>query len=249
MLRSLKELERYTVSAVDGEIGNVDSFLLDGEHWIVRYLIVRTKGFLQGQEVLVSPISFSKIDWSDLRFNVTLTKDKVRCSPPFDPRMPFTRELEGEVFQYYGYEPHWGFAGHWGPGIFPSSLATSKGNADLTGHTDGSTGEHLRNARELRGYHVVGTDGEIGHIEDFILQDETWQIRYLVVDTSNWWFGEKVLLSPKWTTKISWEDKLVYVDMSRHAVQKSPKWEPGNVVEREYEARLFGHYGLPQYWE
>lgn len=249
MLKSLKDLEHYLVSATDGDIGTVDSFLFDGDSWVVRYLIVRTNGAIQGQEVVISPTSFLKIAEGALRFNVALTKERVKCSPPFDPLLPFSREFEGKLFQYYGYQPHWGFAGHWGPGAYPDPLATSKENAKLTGHSDGSTGVHLRNARELRGYHVVGTDEEIGHVEDFIVEDATWEVRYLVVDTSNWWFGEKVLVSPRWVKHISWEDKLVYVDMTRHAIQNSPPWKPALEVVREYESRLFQYYGVPHYWE
>ena len=40
MLRSLKELEHYAVSATDGDVGTVVNFLFDDEHWAVRHLVV-----------------------------------------------------------------------------------------------------------------------------------------------------------------------------------------------------------------
>jgi hypothetical protein len=64
MLRSLKEFERYQVSATDGDIGTVANFLLDDERWVVRYLVAKTGGFFDDREVLITPISFRQVDAS-----------------------------------------------------------------------------------------------------------------------------------------------------------------------------------------
>ena len=108
---------------------------------------------------------------------------------------------------------------------------------------------HLRSARDVRGYQIQGSDDAIGHIEDFIVDDETWQVRYLVIDTSNWWFGKKVLVAPDWATRISWEEGRVYLDMAREAIRTSPEWNPTAAIEREYEARLHDHHGRRAYWQ
>jgi hypothetical protein len=100
----------------------------------------------------------------------------------------------------------------------------------------------------VRGYHIQGKDEAIGHIDDFIVDDETWEVRYLVIDTKNWWFGKKVLVSPHWANRISWLEKTVYVDMSRQAIKDCPEWNPDAGVNREYEARLYDYYGRPVYW-
>jgi hypothetical protein len=102
---------------------------------------------------------------------------------------------------------------------------------------------HLRSAKEVTGYHVEGTDGSIGHVKDFRMDDESWAIRYMVIDTSNWWVGKSVLIAPEWTSRISWLDRKVYVDMTRAAIKDSPTWETDTLVDRSYEEKLYRHYG------
>jgi hypothetical protein len=106
----------------------------------------------------------------------------------------------------------------------------------------------LRSVKEVRGYHIQGSDDAIGFVADFIVDDETWAIRYLVVDTSHWWWGHKVLLAPHWATHVSWGQRKVFVHLSREAIKNSPPWDPAAVIPREYEARLHHHYGRPGYW-
>ncbi len=69
-----------------------------------------------------------------------------------------------------------------------------------------------------------------------------------MIDTSNWWFGKKVLVAPRWAKQVSWEARQVHVDMSREAIKGSPEWDPTAAVNREYEARLHDYYGRAGYW-
>jgi hypothetical protein len=107
----------------------------------------------------------------------------------------------------------------------------------------------LRSEKEIRGYHIEGIDAAIGHVDDFIIDDETWEVRYLVVDTRNWWLDKKVLVAPQWTNRISWAEHKVFVDLSRQAIKASPEWIPTAPINREYEARLYDYYGRPVYWD
>lgn len=248
MLRSLKQLERYTVTATDGDIGHAGRFLLDSRRWMARYLVVHPRGLFKGRDVLVSPASFLNSDRASLKLNLNLTKDEVQRSPAFDSMKPFSRQLEGEFSQYYGNLPYWGFEGHWGPGTYPRALEDLAQEPANQRPTARAFDVRLHSDSELRGYHVLGTDKGVGHVEDFIIDEETWEVRYLVIDTSNWWFGKKALIAPRWTTSISWEDKLVYVDLSHHAIGNCPMWDPAMGVARSYEALLHDHYGYQQYW-
>jgi len=253
MLRSLKELEGYTVGAADGDIGNVGNFLLDDERWGVRYLVVESDEFLKGRRVLISPISFMSADWSTRRFNLALTMKKVQNSPDIDLRKPVSRRHEFEYNLYYGHPHYWGSMEVWGMFNCPNAVASDSGIVELSEHSDkvsvdGSVDVHLRSAGEVRGYHIHGSDEAIGHVADFIVDDETWEVRYLVIDTSNWWFGKKVLVSPHWASRISWAEKMVYLDMSRQKIQECPEWDATAVVNREYERRLYNYYGRPTYW-
>lgn len=250
MLRSLKDLERYTVSASDGDIGSVVNFLVDDERWGIRHLVVETGGFFGERRVLISPISFGKADWATHRFHVALTREKVKNSPNVDLDKPVSRQHEADYYGYYGYPYYWGYPGVWGMGAYPGLLAARgvNGVPRKPQTAVAPADAHLRSASELRGYHIQGTDQEIGHLDDFIVDDETWQVRYLVIDTSNWWFGKKVLVAPHWARSISWEERVVHVDMSRDAIKNSPEWNPKAGINRKYELELHDYYGRPVYW-
>jgi sporulation protein YlmC with PRC-barrel domain len=250
MLRSLKDFERYTVSASDGDIGSVVNFLLDDERWIVRYLVVQAESpfFLDGRKVLISPISFRQADGPTQRFHLALTMDKVKSSPSIDVDEPVSRQHERDYYRYYGYPYYWGYSGLWGTGVYPGLLAADSWSDTPAEAADEPEDVHLRSALELRGYHIQGSDKAIGHVEDFIVDDESWEIRYLVIDTSNWWVGKKVLVAPRWASHIDWSESKVYVDLPRQAIKDSPEWNASMAVNREYETRLYDYYGRPVYW-
>jgi hypothetical protein len=249
MLRSLNDLEHYKVSATDGDIGHVVDFLLDDEGWVVRHLVVDTGRFLDGRQVLISPISFREAEWSNRRFHLELTKATVKNSPSVDLDKPVSRQHERNYYSYYGYPYYWGYGtGMWGMGPIPRSLVAYDPKHPPKRADEPAGDVHLRSAMELRSYHIEGTDGAIGHLSDFILDDESWAIRYLVIDTHSWWVGGKVLVAPHWASQVSWEQRTVHLDMSRAAVKKSPEWDGAAAVNREYEARLYDYYGRPVYW-
>jgi hypothetical protein len=248
MLRSLGDLEGYAVSATDGDLGHVADFLIDDEQWAVRYLVVKSGGLLDRRNVLISPISFGRADWATQRFHLALTRDQIDKSPDIDTDKPVSRQYESAYLGYYGYAGYWGQAGLWGMGVHPRSLL---GGIPFDAPTVPATEQgdtHLRSAGELRGYHIHGSDDAIGHVVDFILDDESWAVRFLVIDTSAWWFGKKVLVSPRWAESVHWADRTIHLDISRAAIKSSPAWDPEAPVNRDLEHRLFDYYGRPAYW-
>jgi len=253
MLRSLKDLEHYKVNASDGDVGSVVKFLFDDERWIVRYLVVETGGFLDGRRVLISPISFRQADWATQSFHLALTMEEVKNSPSIDLDKPVSRQHERDYYSYYGYPYYWSYSGLWGMGAYPILLAAGGETTDVPAEdsaaSSGASGDvHLRSDEEVRGYNVEGSDEAIGHIEDFIVDDETWEVRYLVVNTRNWWFGKSVLVAPQWASRISWTENKVYVGLSRQAIKDSPEWDSSAAISREYETRLHDHFARPAYW-
>jgi len=248
MLRSLKDLENYRATATDGDIGKVVNLLVDDEQWVVRYLVVETGGFLAGRRVLISPSSFREIDWATRRFHLALTMDKVKNSPNIDTNKPVSRQHEWDHLSYYGYASYWGYSGVFGMGAYPNLMMGAKVGAPKDPPKDSPGDVHLRSVEELHGYHVHGSDNEIGHVEDFVVDDGTWAIRYLVIDTRNWWFGKHVLVAPQWATRVSYDERMVYLDMPREMIKNSPEWNANAAVNREYEERLYDYYGRPVYW-
>jgi sporulation protein YlmC with PRC-barrel domain len=263
MLLTIKELHDYAIAASDGVIGQVKDVYLDDEAWVVRYLVVDAGSWLSSRKVLISPIGIGEPDRAKRLLPVSITKEQVRKSPDFDSEMPVTRQHEMEYSSYYGYPYYWGGMGYWGGGMYPNMMLSGYGGipasqADETvalearARVDASRHEnadpHLRSCAAITGYHVHASDGDIGHVAGMLLDDATWAVRYLVVDTSNWWMGHKMLIAPPWIGSVNWEDRTVSVGLTRQAVKDSPTYDPAVSPTRVDEGLLYKHYGRSSYW-
>ena len=252
MLTKTTHLKGVAIRATDGELGTVDQLYFDDETWAIRYLTVDTAGWLGGRQVLISPISVVQTDWQARRLDVALTKKQVENSPDIATHQPVSRQHEAAYLSYYGYPDYWGGPYLWGPALYPAALA-SVSTASTEEATAGrirreSTDSHLRSTEAVTGYYIGAADGEIGHVDGFVVDDEAWAIRYIEVATRNWWPGKKVLVSPAWIERVSWSDSMVYVGLSREAIQNGPEYVESMPITREYENRLYFHYGRPPYW-
>ena len=182
---------------------------------------------------------------------MALTKKQVENSPNIDTHKPVSRQHEAAYLRYYGYSYYWVGPNMWGPVLYPSGLpipSTEFEEAIADGLRRGSQDSHLRSSEAVTGYHIEASDGEIGHVEGFVMDDETWAVRHLEIATKNWWPGKKVLVSPSWIQRVSWTDSKVYVGLSREAIKKAPEFVESAPITREYEDRLHRHYGRPPYW-
>lgn len=240
MLRSAKSLRNYQIHAADGNIGHVSDFLFDGREWRVRYIAVDTSEWLPGRSVLLIPSALGSPETEDETIPTTLTREQVEDSPDVEADKPVSRQHETDLFEHYGWSPYWG-AGRSG---FTEHVARV---AEKTG-ASAAGDPNLRSMREVAGYSIHATDGPIGHVEDFVIDDEPWTVRYIVVDTRNWLPGRKVIVAPEWVSQIDWKDKSVWLDHSRAQVKDSPPYDPGQPVNRQYELRLYDYYGRRKYW-
>ena len=253
MLRNVKDLRGYAIRATDGIIGKVDDFYFDDEDWGIRHLVVDTGSWLSGRKVLISPIAVGHEGWMARHLPVALTSAQVEASPDIDTRKPVSRQHEAELFRYYGYPYYWGGAGLWGMGAYPGGL-TIEGRIEeeLRAHrtrvTQTADDCHLRSSNAVIGHHIEATDGDIGHVEDLLVDDDTWAIRYLVVDTSNWWGGQHVLIAPKWIDEVSWPEAKVSVDLTRQSIKDAPPYDSAAQLDRQREQSIYEHYGRPGYW-
>ncbi len=223
MLRSIRNLQRLSVSATDGEIGHVDSFYFDDEQWTIRYLVVDTASWRLGRQVLISPLAIRQIDWRARTVFLNITRDQVRNSPDIDTERPVSRQREAEFLRYYHYPHYWGT-----PGWTIGGLAEERAE-DAAREAEDS---HLRSTREVIGYHIHALHGELGHVDDFLIDDESWAIRNVVVDTSNWWFGKKVLLRPEAIDSVRWPDRKVFVELTRRSVKSAPLYDERMPIEQ-----------------
>lgn len=251
MLRSANQLKGFSIGAHDGDIGNVVEFYFDDANWTVRYLVIDTGGWLTGRKVLISPHSFGSIDWDASRVNLNLTKEQIQNSPSIDTDKPVSRQEEIAYYNYYNFPYYWSGPGLWGPAALPGGAVLPRlGEGELAAISEQpSIGDiHLRSTKDVSGYYIEANDGDIGHVDDFLIDDESWTVRYLVIDTRNWWPGKKVLLSPQWVSDVSQADSRVYVDLTREQIKGAPEYDENRTVNREYESRLYRYYGRSQYW-
>lgn len=246
MLRNSDDLRKFQLSARDGDIGHVDDLLFHDDRWNVRYLVVNTNRWLPGRKVLLIPDVLGPPDVETTRLPTDLTKDQVKDSPDIDTDKPVSRQKEIDLFEYYGWSPYWG-GGH-GGFTQPVMAEVTPEEQELSGATPPGD-PHLRSMREVDGYAIQARDGLIGHVEDLLVDDVEWVIRYLIVDTRNWLPGRKVVVGPTWVERVNWQDRTVRVDLSRDDVKQSPLYDPTHPFDREEEIRIHDHYGRPYYWE
>ena len=247
MLKSMKELRGFRIGATDGELGKLDDAYFDDERWTVRYLVADVGHWLSGRKVLISPHAIARIDSDGETVDTRLTRAEVEKSPPIETDEPISRRMEAEYNRYYRYPPYWGTGttpGRWGLGALPlAGMEPVLHGAQVQRDTEGpnaaaETGDiHLRSAREVTGYHVAASDRGIGHIEDFLFDGDDWSIRYVVVDTRDWWPGRHVLVSPEHVDRVSWPARSVFLDITRAKVEQSPEYDPRHAPERSIAVR------------
>jgi hypothetical protein len=252
VLRNAKQLEGHALRARDGVIGQVKDFYFDDRQWHIRYCVVETDTWLQNRRVLISPVLMGDYEAALQVFPVDLTMEQVRTSPAVDTAKPISRQYETELQQHYGWPAYW--EGVFGAGgvAAPILTPTPAANTSEPGLTDGDVplkkraDPFLRSVNDTIGYDIEASDGTIGHAEDFLIDGEDWRIRYLVVDTRNWWPGKKVVVAPAWILDVSWEKARVVVDLTRDLIKNSPAYKPAMPWSEDYAAALHAHYGRPR---
>ena len=252
MLRSALKLLGYKIKATDYKIGNVHDFYFDDQIWAVRYLIADTGNWLPGKQVLLSPDSLEIPDRENKIFPVKLTKEQVENSPDISNDQPVSRQHEIELSKYYGWPSYWIGPGAYMPSgsIVPPPInpynsekvhqEKNKNNGDL----------HLRSIREVTGYSIETDDVRFGHVEDFLIEDDTWLVRYLIIDTQNWLPGsKKVVVALHWIKSIDWDNSKVHVELEKGKIENSPEFDYSQPLDRDFEKKLHKFYDKPKYWE
>jgi hypothetical protein len=233
MLVAAKQIHGCSIEGANGTVGTVKDLLFDGQSWRVRYLDVDTGHWLPGRRVLLSPEVIRAPDYAARRLATPLTKDQVENSPSLQSHLPVSRQMEIGLARYYGWGMYW-----------PNIQSTVEGN-------EAEVDPKLRSTHAVSGYHIQAKDDEIGHVDDFIVDDKAseggpWEIRYLVVDTRNWLPGKHVLVPPLSGESIDWDTERVQVGMTRRMIESSREYDPAAPVNRQYEEVLYDYYGRPR---
>ena len=258
MLNVLSQLTHSKIAATDGDIGHLTDAYFDDDAWVIRYLVVDTGDWMPGREVLISPYAVTQPLGRGKHIVTTLTRQQVGDSPAIDTHRPVSRQHERHYTDYYAYPAYWEGGGLWALGglpllPMPTPLPTRLETEAECAARDAEVAvedSHLRSSGAVTGHDIQASDDSIGHVEDFIFDDENWAIRYLVVDTRNWWpGGKRVLLATHWIDRIDWADKTVFTSLTREQVQNSPTYQEGTLISRDDEAQLHRAHGRQGYWE
>ncbi len=218
--------------------------------WCVGWLSIPAIGFPAARSSCLHP-SWGGSTRTTAYFAVKLTKQQVKDSPEIDTDRPVSRQMETSVYDYYGWSPYWGSGFYMGGyGYMPGSgmaspyLGARRREQEIANAHADSDDVHLRSVEAVTGYHIHARDGEIGHVEDFIVDDADWSIHYLVVDTKNWWPGKRILVSSRSAGEIDWTDRLVNLDVDRQRIKGSPAYDPSMTIDRAYDEKLLTYYGI-----
>lgn len=245
MLIKAKTLKGYKLHSLDGDIGKAKEFYFDDQHWTVRYLVADTGNWLTGRQVLLSPYALNAVNKQEQYISIALTRKQIEDSPSLDNDKPVSQQFEDVYYGYYGWPMYWEGLNMWG--LYPY-IAREQKKSGKNQPGKEAWNPHLRSTHHVSGYHIHAADGEIGHIEDFIIDDETWAIRYLIIDTQNWLPGKKILLSTQWIERVSWEESKVFIALPLETIRQAPEYTEESLLSRDYENVLHRYYKQQGYW-
>jgi hypothetical protein len=248
------------VQAIDGEIGHVDDLFFDADTWTVRYFVVETGPWILGRKVLLSPVAARAPDWGGYVLPVDLTRQQVKDSPDIETDLPVSRQSEIAAHDYYRWPYYWGGGGLMGTGtmigVAPQAFVTGKADVEpIPPEADdaqdiGDSDSRLHSIKAVTGYKAGATDDDFGSVHDFLVEDETWVIRYLVIDTSSLLrAGRQFLVPPASIDQVAWRRHKVHIDLPRSRIEAAPEYDMEAVLDRDYERLLHAHFGLPEYWQ
>ncbi len=249
MLIKVNEITGYVLDTQDGEFGRCHDFLFDDHAWTIRYAVVKTAKWLPGHKVLISPVYLGNPDWVNQSIPVDLTRRQIEESPPLEEHAPVSRQYEIDYHQYYELPFYWVSQNIWqarpdSSGVVHPVLEPELPDLDEIEAQEG----HLRSTEEVKGYSIIASDGVVGHVDDFVIDDINWVVRYLVLDTRNWLPGRKILISPDWIESVHWVDRDVHLNIDSEVIKNSPEFDASQPINRKYEVKLYDFYGRPHYW-
>lgn len=237
---SLGRAVNYVIRAEDGELGRVDQFYFDDLTWIIRYMTIKMERSLPGRVVLIPLAGLGTPDYEKQIIPLKLTIAQVLGSPSIEIGEPISREHEIELQKHYSWPGYWGESYYMPPGYgTPSITATyTESPPETPGEKIRKMDPHLRSTQTVKDFHIQSSDGKIGTIEDYLIDDVTWDIRYLVVNTRIWLPDRFILISPQWISEAKWSDRKIIVDLTRDAIKQSPMYDPEKPVSLDYEGKL-----------
>lgn len=241
MLRQFRTLQGCTVVAPDGDVGTVREFYFEDDGWTVRYLVIAIPGWMRERRILIMPNVLDEVDAQGGTIAIKFTKQQARMSLPLDSEKPAGRQHEKQLHQYDDSDPYQAIKGM---AAYTRVLTPdSDSDAGAAAKNQAKMDRHLLSSNELvTNYTLHAQDTDIGVVEDFILDDEKWTVRYLVVRTRVWFSDKQVLLPFEWIERISLESENIFVNLPSSVIQNAPRYNSAALISNAFERRLRGHY-------
>ena len=221
-------------------LGRLHDLYLDTRDWRVSWLVLEAGGLLASRRVLIGTERRVAFD-TDARLLVTdLTPYDIETARDAAEvrTVAERRDAEGASGGDSGVLP-----------VGPAGALAGAAGAALTPGADpqppSEEERHLRSARELIGYAVVGRDALVGPVADLLVDTDEPAIAWLSVDVGSWLVGREVVVRPDWATAVSWAERRVTVDLAREQVRGAPPLETLGGLDRAYASSLARFYRLP----
>jgi uncharacterized protein YrrD len=239
MKRNTKDIVGATINAIDGDIGKISKFYFDDASWVIRYFVVETGNWLSQRKVLLSPDAALQPAENIDAIPVNVTKEQVKNSPDIDTDKPVSRQHEKALYQHYTWNAYWG-TGFAVP-ILAAPLPVPP-QADTQEEDKREDDPHLRSTKKIKGYSIKATDDTVGDVDDFIIDDRTWRIHHLVIDTGQWLVGKKILLPVDLVQQIDWSSSTIEVNVSAEQLRGCPEYDSDEPITEAQETQLSEYY-------
>lgn len=256
MLFNVNDLLGFRVCAGDAPVAVLRDLLFDEHSSSVRYLVTDPEAWLATGQVLIAPAALTAVQSDAGRLETSLWKERFAASPSLAGGTDLSRPHEERLHEHHGWTPYWraagtvGLAPYWGAaGTVPAQEPPSSAAPEPDAPAADAAESRLRSARDVIGFYIEALDGDIGHVDDLVLDLERWVIRYLVVDTRNWLPGRRVVVSPAWLRRIDWGSRSVVLDLDQERIRHSPAYDRARLLDRTFEEDLHRHAGRPGYWQ
>jgi sporulation protein YlmC with PRC-barrel domain len=206
------------IYAIDGELGNLKDVYFDDTSWKVQYFVVELGSWFTGKEVLVPPEVVLPFDGNSLE--VSMTKAELKLCPYADSAIPVSLQQRYRQRSLFELASSAGALSAGGPFIVPPM---SSELLDVS-----AIDPHLRSCNNITGYAIVAIDGEIGNVEDFLVDDAKWLIRFMIGSVNNQTINEynKKLFKPQSVEEIVWQLSSVKICMHSEEAQALPFYNP-----------------------
>lgn len=258
MLRKMSALQNFNLRGVNGDLGKVTDFYFDQHQFILRYIIIDTGSWLKDEQTIISTEVIKNIDYQNKLINTDLEAEKIESAPSPDKNKPVSKAVEEKLSKYFNWPLYW-ISDHSTAG--PTILAGSPMREKLYDfqniidekslNTEDEVESNLRSFKEVKNYHIKAENKEFGYLKDLFVDEDNWQIRYLLIDTRNFFPGKKILIAPSWIQNISWDKEKIYISQTKEELKNCPEYQEKRseqLVERSYEEKLYDHYNKIKYW-